>query len=355
MSDLNPIFGWVASIEPPLSYEAPGDGTLKAVPREVVVHFTDERKARLTPEVPSSDVHLEILEQRWKRGAPVYVEVDSEARIHQLRLPFVTAVADLTTTSSGEVEVELELSHARHVLNPSNYDFRQLLEDLRRAKENDEPIIVVETPDDHEIIGVMLSPTPLPWTRRAETPEDRSAVPSTVDPGQARRLFRLVAASDCGPLLLQPLGCIPFLYPDDGCMERAHEMCRLILEERVTPAKIWIVGDLRPLSNNHPTCAVRWSVHVAPFLDVRLDSGEVQKWVIDPALFSEPRPKRDWIAAQRDPAAAPGYTHHSVFSLFMRRSLVLTPATADDRLAPYRELLRDRIERHGSPPYRSCP
>ena len=119
---------------------------------------------------------------------------------------------------------------------------------------------------------------------------------------KARQLFDLVNTKICCPALAAP-PCIPFLYPDDGCWGRAHEMCRLILSQGVTPKKVWIYGSLNTPNRNHPSCRVLWGWHVAPTLDVTVGS-TTQVYVIDPSLFNEPVTEATWKSVQGDPNAA---------------------------------------------------
>src|SRR6184192_74804 len=97
-------------------------------------------------------------------------------------------------------------------------------------------------------------------------------------------------ATTCDPLTVPP-PCIPFLFPDDGCWGRAHEMRRLMVNLGLEPKKVWITAShdvaLHPSTRNNPACSVSWRWHVAPTLCVR---GRwffnTQRMVIDPALFT---------------------------------------------------------------------
>src|SRR6185295_10983365 len=130
---------------------------------------------------------------------------------------------------------------------------------------------------------------------------------------KAQEVFDALKATSCDPLSV-PAPCIPFLYPDDGCWARAHEMCRLMIADGAQPEKIWIFGTLPPggiseytdpplhvISPNKPECDVRWYWHVAPTLQVTTGSG-TETWIIDPSLFPGPVPKATWVAEQRDPS-----------------------------------------------------
>src|SRR5438128_1726709 len=101
---------------------------------------------------------------------------------------------------------------------------------------------------------------------------------------RAQQVFDAMNATTCDPLSV-PLSCIPFLYPDDGCWGRAHEMCRLMIKIGVSPKKVWIQGSLYVPTRNNPTCHVGWGWHVAPTVCVRGPGFfKKQEMVIDPSL-----------------------------------------------------------------------
>ena len=124
---------------------------------------------------------------------------------------------------------------------------------------------------------------------------------------KAQQVFDAMNAASCDPLAV-PAPCIPFLYPDDGCFARAHEMCRLMINMGHTPKKVWIheqpPADLHVDTKNHPDCYVEWNWHVAPTLCVRGPGlFQIQEVVIDPSLFTAPISKTTWKAKQGDPNA----------------------------------------------------
>jgi Glutaminase len=47
-----------------------------------------------------------------------------------------------------------------------------------------------------------------------------------ISAARAQQVFNDMQGTSCDPLTV-PTSCIPFMYPDDGCWGRAHEMCRL--------------------------------------------------------------------------------------------------------------------------------
>ena len=168
-------------------------------------------------------------------------------------------------------------------------------------------------------------------------------------------MFDLVKATSCNPLTVPP-PCIPFLYPDDGCWARAHEMCRLMIAASATPRKMWIVGSLHVLTKNHPNCEVYWNWHVAPTLCVRKYWFWAQTMVIDPALFDAPVPTAAWKGVQGDPNAAL-YPHDaSVYYRWSANNLETDPTYSKtwSWLEDFRLYLKNRSLQQGAPPYAHC-
>ncbi len=85
---------------------------------------------------------------------------------------------------------------------------------------------------------------------------------------------------------------ISWLYPDDGCYNRA-EMAHIPMEElgiTVLPAKIFIFGNLEVKTDNHPDGIVYWWYHVAPAY-----RHQETLYVLDPSLDSlKPLALADW-------------------------------------------------------------
>lgn len=84
-----------------------------------------------------------------------------------------------------------------------------------------------------------------------------------------------------------------WLYPDDGCFDRASlAVMNLLKFKAAAPNKIFVFGDLKVVTPNSPQGEVSWWYHVAPIVQV---NGE--KYVLDPAI--EPRhPLKldDWLS-----------------------------------------------------------
>ncbi|MGH7540848.1 MAG: protein-glutamine glutaminase family protein [Gemmatimonadota bacterium] len=380
----NTIVARIVRIDPPVT--GSGAEMFRRYPDGFTISFDDDQSARLGPGDRAAG-DLEILDELRRIGAPVFVEIDPDTReITRLLIPLVVTVASLSQGDEGFV-VQLEISHARHVLRGDNPDFDALLSTLRTARGQGTWLIVTED-DDHEIIDARPDPRPPEGIRFERGPSGRA--PEGHEPllfyqpikwlisflkwclgwllclirwlrclpaSRAREMFDLAAATTCDPLTV-PVPCIPFLYPDDGCWGRAHEMCRLFLDAGVSPAKVWIYGSLNVDTKNNPNCEVFWGWHVAPTLCVRRWFFQTEQKVIDPALFTGPVSKATWKGVQGDPSALLVDTPASVFYRSFNGSTTTDPTYSQTNqvLATYRLQLKNRsLGPHGPPPYATCP
>ena len=187
-------------------------------------------------------------------------------------------------------------------------------------------------------------------------------MPPPVTPQRSQQLFDLVNARLCCPASANA-PCIPFLYPDDGCWGRAHEMCRLMITDGAQPEKVWIKGALHPTSQNQPGCSYPgwggWGWHVAPTLQVSTVN-VIETWVIDPALFTGPVSQATWKSVQGDPNAILKPTAADIF--YYKSFLYGLPDETDPTytktnqvLTNYRNLLKLRSAGpDGPPPYFAC-
>jgi hypothetical protein len=369
MPNPNAIVGNVARISPSVERMSAAQ-LLRETATGVSITFEDQQLARLYPGDRAAGM-LEVLEELRKMQTPAYVEVDPATRaITRLLIPLVTRVLRISETAGEDVTVELEASHARHRLTRKNPDFAALLETLRSAQSNKTTLIVTET-DNHEIIDARSSPreTKLPAGGMPQEPIRRDSwfrrwfcrwfccwpfrwwccVPLS----KATQMFNMVSATTCDPLTV-PAPCIPFLYPDDGCWARAHEMCRLMIAAGVSPRKVWIDGNLHVNTKNNPYCYVDWGWHVAPTLCVRHPFWRVEDMVIDPSLFTIPVSEATWKSVQGDPNATLTPT---VASVYWRNVIPTDPnyVDTDFRLQYYRLQLKNRSLQFGPPPYANCP
>ena len=370
MPNANAIVGLVTGIEPSLENRT-AEAALRERPDGVEVSFEQAPVVRLVP----GDIAvgtLEILEQLRRIRQPAYVEFDPETRaIVRLLIPLVSRVETIRE-DSDVIRIRLEASHAIHTLDRNTPDYDELRTTLVEAEKSRETLVITDT-DDHRIIDVR----PWPHERFPHEPPGPARPPGLLmriwrwfhhwccrwfcwfwcchSSARAQALFNQMSTQTCSPLTV-PSPCIPFLYPDNGCWARAHEMCRLMQLQGAHPRKVWIDGWLITPTRNHPNCEVHWSWHVAPTLCVRRWwPFSVRDMVIDPSLFTMPVTLATWKGAQGDPSAT---LTPSAASLYWRTYMPTDPGYIDttNQLAYYRLQLKNRsLQPAGPPPYAFCP
>lgn len=376
MPNPNAIVSTVVRIDPPL--DRPAAETLRAG-REFSVELEDGRTVRLDPGDPRSAGFAQVLEGLARRRLPVYLEVDPGTEtVTRLLVPRVTRVVGVRPLDQGVLAVELDRSHARHVLRREAPEFEELERAVREALRSGAPVVLTED-DGHRILDVRgykpgpegpvppfplpeLPPRiPLPWRWIRELLDRLWLWPwwpwwwfRCVSAARAQQVFDAMAATSCDPVSV-PAPCIPFLYPDDGCWARAHEMCRLMKGMGVSSKKVWIQGSLYVATRNSPACGVWWGWHVAPTLCVRGPRlFQKREMVIDPSLFAAPVTRAEWKGVQGDPGATLTDTSASIYYLW---GSVTDPAYTETNfyLDFYRLQLQARAAQHGPPPYAHCP
>jgi hypothetical protein len=311
-----------------------------------------------------------VLEQLRDQRRPVYVEVaPAGAAVTRVLLPLVTRVVGLEERGD-ELLVELAYSHAVHRVKLSEPDGPELARALRRAADGEGALIVTEDaahavvdvmeyrpgPDGPDLPPFPKKPFPMPkipkppfWKRWWEWIWWWLSCPSAA---RAQAIFDQLGATTCPPLTV-PAPCIPFMYPDDGCWARAHEMCPLVINNLRFPSKVWISGSLHVDTKNNPNCVVYWGWHVAPTLCVRRYWLWTRRMVLDPSLFTTPVPVATWHSVQNDPAASLVYTGPEQF--WPSGGTDPTYTETNKYLAFYRTELLNRSIQEGPPPYAHCP
>ena len=372
MPNQNAVVSGLIRLDPPLD-RAPVD--MLRAERGLSVELDGGRRVRLDSADPRSAGFAHILDGLSKQHLPVYLEIDpATSAITRLLIPHVTRVVGVRPLEEGAFDVELEHSHARHVLRRGQADFAEIETLLREAARSGGPVILTED-DAHNIIDVrpfrpgpdgplppFPEPPPIPWPPRwIRELLDRIRFWRwwpwcwfrCMSMVTAQQIFDSMNATSCNPLTV-PAPCIPFLYPDDGCWARAHEMCRLMINMGRSPKKVWIRGGLHVSTKNNPSCGVSWNWHVAPTLCVRgAGFPQSQEMVIDPSLFTTPVSKATWKSVQEDPNAT--LTDSSASQYWPSGGTDPTYSDTNMRLAYYRLQLQNRAIQFGSPPYANCP
>jgi glutaminase-like protein len=320
----------------------------------LTIEFADGRTARFDPDDPRSEQYGRLLEDLNKAGTPISVEVDPRTGVAKLlRIPLEVTVDTVVPCANGDTEVTLTVSQARHVVRANNPNRDALVKQLERAR--DAKTVVLVTEDDDGIIDVQpaLGPAGSRFPGLTGTPPAKTEPPATcITEQRAKQLFALCAATTCAPNTVPP-PCIPFMYPDNGCWARAHEMCRLILAQGVQPKKVWIHGHLDAATRNRSNCLVAWAWHVAPIVCVEDDYTPQHMEVIDPSLFTGPVTEAVWKGVQGDPAATLTETDAALYLEGNQYDPTYARTVAD--LANFRNLLNLRWINDHAPPYANCP
>lgn len=340
---------------------------------EAVAELGDDRVS-FDADDSRSRGQLRLLEDLRESGSPVYLELDDQGRVTRMLLPLVVTVDRVVPLGPDVVQVELSPSHARHFLpgadEPRWAGLRRTLESAARERT---PVLVTED-EDHRIVDVrpvgpdvrippMLPPRARlqPWWRRffdrplfllSESLDWLLWWLFPISSAKARLVFDALSTLTCHPVNVPP-PCIPFLYPDDGCWGRAHEMCRLMRGMSVRSRKWWIEGWLTVHTANNPSCEVHWGWHVAPKVRVRSWLFLSRTRVIDPALFDGPVSTATWQGAQND---ANSHLTDSSARIFYLWGAVTDADNSQTEgvLATYRSHLRNRSLSVGAPPYAHC-
>jgi len=381
MTNSNAIVSVITGFEPPLD-RTPKE--MLMVKGGVTIKL-DKREARLNPESPTAESQLQVLIGLSKLGHPVYLELDPDtAEVQHILVPEVTRISNIEVVEEGGLSVGLERSHAKHMLPRDTEGFDELEKTLRSAMESGTVLIITED-DRHNIIDICPPLPPIPGGPEVprppfpplEPPIELLPPPSLfarlfykiwyfcwwpwwwfrcrcITMSKAQTVFNAMKATSCDPLTI-PAPCIPFLYPDDGCWARAHEMCRLMINIGLSPKKVWIQGGLHVDTANSPYCYVNWGWHVAPTLCVRGSWFFTTKtMVIDPSLFDAPVSKATWKSVQGDTNATLTDSSASIYYLW---GSITDPNYIETNyyLSVYRLKLQARAITFGSPPYANCP
>jgi hypothetical protein len=372
MPNRNAVVALVLRIDPPL--DRPSDE------RGYTIELEGNRRARIEPSDKNAGGLARILDGLRQLRRPVYLELEpATSAITRLLIPHVTRIAGIKPIDTGVLGVELELSHARHLLRRTTDDAADIEKLLREAIRTRMPVIVTET-DAHEIIDVRpYTPAPGEELPHFPRPEFPARVPWSIDwfkylwwrlwcwrcwpwwwfrclsMTRAQQVFDAMSVTTCNPLTV-PVPCIPFLYPDNGCWARASEMCRLMINMGLSPKKVWIQGSLHASTKNNPNCEIFWGWHVAPTLCVRGPKFfQRQQMVIDPSLFTTPVSQATWKGVQGDPGASLTPSAASIYYLWGNSTDPGYVLTNQD-LATYRLALLNRsLLPAGPPPYAFCP
>ncbi len=375
MPNPNAVVSSVRRVEPMRTDDAAGAESMRKSAAEVVLG--EDRAVRLDPADDRSPGFANILERLAALKRPVYLEVSPDTGfVTRLLVPAVSPVATINTREDGSLEVHLVQSHARLALRTDTPYFGEFAEILHDALRRNISVIVTQG-DANSIIDVRffrpgpdgeppLFPKQTFWLWRPfrwvydvlwwiwRWPFWPWRWFGCISATKAQQVFDAMNAKTCDPLTIPP-PCIPFLYPNDGCWGRAHEMVRLMKDMGLNPKKVWIQGSLTAQTKNDPNCHVHWGWHVAPTLCVRNTWFLGKQQVIDPSLFTTPVSKSTWKGVQGDPSATLTDTTGSYYHYIANIPDDPGYASTNQVLETYRLALQARALQDGPPPYANCP
>ena len=286
---------------------------------------------------------------------PIYLET-REGRLLQAKVPY-SGLANTTEGESGDFEVSIGISPARLFLRHGAPGRDEMLRILSEAIQANQAVLVTAN-DGDEIIHVQKDESgriiAVPFDLELAPPELDLTKKPVLKPQDAQAIFFRMAGLSCDPRTPNAT-CIPFLYPDDGCYARAHEICRLVGPQAA--GKTWIYGRLVVKTANKPNCVQTWVYHVAPFALVN-NGNDTIPMVIDPSLFHAPVSVVTWRSVQGDKSAAYADSESEVWYRSPEGKVVTDPTfeQTNKALKKFRTLLQGRALKPGPPhpPYPNC-
>ena len=133
----------------------------KAQQIDIRVRFASGVDARLNASNPRDTVWAEVLESLRDSRQPAYVEIDPKTHyITSLLLPRKFTVTAIREAPGGrDLEVELEISHARHYLRRDHPRFDEMQKTLEKARREKTSVLVTESLDSSAIIDARSAPS----------------------------------------------------------------------------------------------------------------------------------------------------------------------------------------------------
>ena len=122
--------------------------------------FAGGATARLDASKARDRTWADVLESLQDRHQPAYIEVDPKTRfVITLLLPLSFLVKRVhEVPEGGDLEVELEVSHAKHYLRRRHPHFESLRKILDSARRGKTPVLVTESLDNSAIVDVRAAP-----------------------------------------------------------------------------------------------------------------------------------------------------------------------------------------------------
>lgn len=314
----------------PLTESSEEVGRSAAEEVELVVRDEEgESSLRFGSGNPRFGMWVEYLSSRRDAGTPVYVESDEDNQVLSVLPSYLYTVEAIEDAPDGGSLVCFLQSPAVSPLRESHPHYEDLRALLSNAAESHSTLLVTCEPDDREIVDARQPPPPdvsngpvapvdfplgegtPPALFNALTPD---VFESHLTLSEALLAFDFVASI--------PELEIPFKYPVDCCVARAHMMCRFLHDRfGIAARKLWNYGTTFPApqaslrfdTSNHPNGFAPWRYHVAPVVSVR--DFPARFLILDPSMFIvRPVTVEQWLAAQNDPGARQSHSTARAFT-----------------------------------------
>lgn len=335
------------------------DSDIPLRPASLDVYFDPEGEARLDSEDPDFAHRSQMLTELHRVGLPVYVE-QVNGIIKTLHMPLRGHVLDVFRDPADGITFDLDNSARSFAFRLDTSLHRRWMKIIQHAQLTGELVAVTENADGdvQDVRPWRTPPAPVPPAALTIESAPQAAPFRPVTWRRVQQMFDLVAGKTCCPQA-PAQSCIPFLFPDDGCHARAHEMCRLITHAGEEPAKIWNFCRDRnhPLVFQTPTavnCEVKWRFHVAVTLQVKESEAKPPYTVvIDPALSKEPITVVHWQRILGDMGSCLLHTSAVPYLAPFPKKVTSDEdhAQTEQELAYYRQQLINRVYAQGPPPY----
>jgi hypothetical protein len=137
----------------------------------ISVRFDGGAAARLDPASARDRTWADVLASLKETRQSAYIEIDPKTRfITSVLLPRVLSVIAIREMPGvGDLEIDLEISHARHYLRRDHSRFDELWKLLERARRDGAALLVTESLDGSAIVDVR-PPVTTGTTRRKRRP-----------------------------------------------------------------------------------------------------------------------------------------------------------------------------------------
>jgi hypothetical protein len=263
----------------------------------IELHMSDGSQFVVSRDNPRFDLFVKMIRQQRHKG-PLFVAGNPKTQeTEAILLPISRLVQEFKETPSRQTAlINFIAAPSTFTLGFNHERYPDMKKALQRARTSKKELWVAADPFSLEILHIHEAPAQV---TRGRGIFDSTCTGEIISFADAQREFQKIKHASG----------IPFKYLPDCCNARAHEMCRIMVEDGLEPCKVWNYGQgfeqvlptLQVQTHLTPTGYVKWSFHVAPVVKCRHFANDVVHVVIDPALFERPVSLDQWVEVQQDP------------------------------------------------------